>query len=107
MKEKYRRKGGGGEGNKKKLCMAKVEDTKTSRIQVSLSHATGTRQFFLLSAKERLKGHLVLNLSMNDLTAYAKGSDDWARGQVILASKTSQLAANPLPSYSDTKYGSP
>lgn len=82
--------------------MAKGEEMKNSRIKMSLSHATGTRQLLLLSEKEGFKGQLVLNLNTNDLTAYSKGSDDWARGQRILASKISQLAANSLPSYSDT-----
>lgn len=82
--------------------MAKGRRMKNSRTEVSLSHGTGTRQFFLLSEKARFKGQLVLNLNSNDLTAYSKGSDDWARGQGILVSEISQLAANSLPSYSDT-----
>lgn len=82
--------------------MAKDDAMKNSRIKMSLSHATGTRQLFLLSEKEGFKGQLVLNLNTNDLTAYSMGSDDWARGQDILASEISQLAANPLPSCSDT-----
>lgn len=82
--------------------MAKDDETKNSRIKMSLSHATGIRQFFLLSEKEGFKGQLMLNLNTNDLTAYSMGSDDWPRGQGILASEISQLAANSLPSYSDT-----
>jgi len=38
---------------KQKLCMAKDKVTKTNRIKASLSHATRTRQFFLLSENER------------------------------------------------------
>lgn len=87
--------------------MAKDDEMKNSRIKVSLSHATWTRQFFLLSEKEGFKGQLVLNLNTNDLTAYSTGSDDWERGQGILASKISQLAANSSPSCSDIKYGFP
>lgn len=82
--------------------MAKDDETKNSRIKMSLSHATGIRQFSLFSEKEGFKGQLVLNLNTNDLTAYSTGSDDWARGQGILASEISQLAANSLPSCSDT-----
>lgn len=74
---------------------------KNNRIKVSLSQAKRTSQFFLFSEKEGFKGQLVFNLKTNDLTAYSKGSNDWARGQDILASKTPQLAANSLPSYSD------
>lgn len=79
---------------------------KNRRIKVSLSHATGTRQFFLLSEKEGFKGQLVLNLQtyckkFANLTAYSKGSDDWARGQGILVHEISQLAAVSLPSSSD------
>lgn len=67
--------------------MTKDKRMKTRRIKVSISHATVTRQFFLLSKNERFKGQLVLNLNINNLTAYSKGSDDCARGQVILVSK--------------------
>lgn len=74
---------------------------KNRRIKVSLFHAIGTRQFFLFSEKEGFKGQLVLNLQINDLTAYSKRSDDWARSQGILVHEISQLATVSLPSSSD------
>lgn len=82
--------------------MAEDNEIKNSRIKVSVSHATQTRQLFLLSEKEGFKGQLVLNLNTNDITAYVMWADDWECGQSILASKLFQLAANSLPSCSDT-----
>lgn len=57
---------------------------------------------FYSQKKKGFKGQLVLNLTSNDITAYTMGSDDWEHAQSISASKISQLAANSLPSCSDT-----